>query len=146
MARRTDLNPTIIANAKKLLEAGNYTTTVSDFLGISRQTWYNWNNVGEQFVTQLENGATEEELTATNQDWKLYVEFFDTVRQSTATAEIKIVDGLVKSKSWQAKAWWLERKFPDRWGMKEREKDDGSTEALDKFLDGVADIVEEDDA
>ena len=36
--------------------------------------------------------------------------------EALAHSEISLVSDIKKDKSWQSKAWLLERRFPDRWG------------------------------
>lgn len=99
MGRPTKLTPELAKKAEQLLAAGNYVTTVCDYLGIDRSTWYKW----------LEQGK--------NANRGLYFDFFNTVKKAEAESEVRAVTGILKAggSQWQALAWFLERKFPDRW-------------------------------
>lgn len=82
-----------------LLSQGNFVETACDAVGIAKSTFYAWMELGEL----SEN--TE------------HVKFSDAIKRAVATAEIVSV-GDVRDKvdNWQAQAWWLERRYPDRWG------------------------------
>lgn len=99
MGRPTKLTPELLKKAEQLLAAGNYVTTVCDYLGIDRSTWYKW----------LEQGRKANK--------GLYFDFFHTVKKAESEAEIRAVTGILKAgnTNWQAFAWFLERKYPDRW-------------------------------
>lgn len=99
MGRPSKLTPELVRKAEQLLAAGNYTTTVCDFLGIDRSTWYKW----------LEKGRKANR--------GLYFDFFNTIKRAEAESEVRAVTGILKAgaNQWQAFAWFLERKFPERW-------------------------------
>lgn len=137
---RPKLTWEVIDKAEELLKAGHYVVTVANYLGISEQTWYNWYNKGEKYSQMTE----EEKLEYQNVE--LYVEFFDTVKRATARAEMDSVEAILKAgkKSWQAHAWYLERKFRDRWGRPTREEQGEGTDtsALDKFISQMSELAE----
>src|SRR3990167_9201789 len=56
-----------------------------------------------------------------NSDEGKYYDFYQAAMEAEASAHVQAVD-VIKSamtKSWQAAAWWLERKFPEFWSRKE---------------------------
>ena len=52
----------------------------------------------------------------------VYFEFFEAIKKAEAQAEARNVAVIQTAArdSWQAAAWWLERKYPQEWGKKER--------------------------
>jgi transposase len=104
--RKTKLTPQLIKNAERLLKGGNYVNTVCEYLGIGESTWYRWMEEGEQAQTGLKR------------------EFWESIKKAEAEAEIRLITDLQKiadeDRSWQAIAWMLERKYPSRWGKKDR--------------------------
>lgn len=51
-----------------------------------------------------------------------YFEFFESVKKAEAQAvarNVAVIQSAAKD-SWQAAAWWLERKYPQEWGKKDR--------------------------
>ncbi|NCC84677.1 MAG: hypothetical protein EOM03_11205 [Clostridia bacterium] len=101
--RATKLTPQVIADAEKYLKAGNYAITVISLLSIGEKTWYRW----------LERGEKEKS--------GLYRDFYEAVKRGESVAEGGAVSEILragKEGNWQAFAWFLERKFPKRWGRK----------------------------
>lgn len=104
MGRKPKLTRKLIEDAEKLIKLGNYNTTVCQYLGIHQSTWYKWLKEGEKAKSGLKK------------------EFFERIKSAESHAEIRNVQLIQQSanESWQAAAWYLERKFPDRWGKKEK--------------------------
>ncbi|MDV6237619.1 hypothetical protein CH379_018455 [Leptospira ellisii] len=42
------------------------------------------------------------------------------LQEKEALAKIKLLSDIQKSDSWQAKAWILERRWPEEWGRKDK--------------------------
>jgi hypothetical protein len=69
-------------------------------VGISEQTYINWMRWGEKSRKGL------------------YFSFFESVKKAEAQAiarNVAVIQTAAKD-SWQAAAWWLERKHPHEWG------------------------------
>lgn len=101
--RATKLTPQVIADAEKYLKAGNYAITVISLLSISEKSWYRWLERGEREKTGV------------------YRDFYEAVKRGESVAEGGAVSEILragKEGNWQAFAWFLERKFPKRWGRK----------------------------
>lgn len=101
--RRSKLTKQLIKNAADLVKLGNYTETACAYLGIGKTSWYRWLQEGEQAKSGLKR------------------EFWEAIRQAEAQAEIRNIGKIqtAANDDWKASAWYLERKFPDRWGRKE---------------------------
>jgi len=113
--------PTKFSNETKhkiitAIRAGNYIETASAYAGISKNTLYDW----------LRRGEREKQRVEKNPRYKIrkseqpFVDFSDAVEKALAEAEVRDVAIIAKAaeEQWQAAAWRLERKFPDRWGRK----------------------------
>lgn len=140
---RLILNAEITEKAEELLKEGHYVQTICNYFGISEQTWYNWYNKGEEY-----HELPEEELYS-KPNALVYIEFFEAVKRGSARGEMNALDVIHKhsKKKWQAAAWFLERRFRDRWGrVKQDEGGEGGQGQLDVFLKGLNQIVNEDDA
>lgn len=95
------LTPEILEAVGQLLTEGNYKETVADFLGIHRQTWWDWEQRGER-----EPGS-------------VYGQFSYVVKKAQAAAEILLLRQIrMGGEGWQSKAWISERRFPQRWGKR----------------------------
>jgi len=84
------------------LRAGNYLETACKANGINKVTLYNW----------LDRAAKTKEPK--------YVAFLNAVEKAQSEAEQRDVALIAQAavSQWQAAAWRLERKFPDRWGYR----------------------------
>ncbi|MBW2636985.1 MAG: hypothetical protein JRC86_05605 [Deltaproteobacteria bacterium] len=115
--------PTKLTQAvqKKIVDAirmGNYIETAAAYAGVNKVTLYDW----------LRRGQREKDRVAKNPRAKIrvkerpFVEFSNAVEKALAEAEMRDVAiiGEAAEKQWQAAAWRLERKFPARWGRRDR--------------------------
>lgn len=124
------INKKLVQLAIDLVEQGLHTKHVAQALGISRQTFYNWLRKGEQTQKGLE------------------YELYKGVQQAEARAiarNIAIIQKAAQDGNWQAAAWWLERKYPEEWGRKDRmnlETDNGLVIKVEK-IDGTSGVENE---
>jgi hypothetical protein len=118
----------------KAIELGSYVETAAAFAGISKQTFYNWLKKGARSKTGLE--AT----------------LVDAVQKAMASSELRDLSRIEKAAEsgiWQAAAWRLERKFPNRWGRKERIEHsgpDGAPIQLSRRQEQVIQILRNDES
>ena len=77
-----------------------------EYVGISEQTYYNWLNKDVKSI-------------ANEEDKKKYLEFLESLKKAQSECQMYCLDFIMKDKSWQSKAWVLERRFPDRWAKKD---------------------------
>ncbi len=103
MARPTKLTPELQKQICDFLTAGNFVETVCDYVGVCKFTFYEWIKRGERgWQIDIDGG---------------YVEFSNAVKKAMSQVEMTTVHDLRKGPmNWQAKAWWLERRHPDKWG------------------------------
>ena len=103
MSRTTKLNSRVQNTIVKCLKDGNTRNDSALYAGISHTTFYNW----------LERGRQGEEP---------FLAFLEAVEKAEAQAVVSKV-AIIKEaaeETWQAAAWWLERKRPDDWGRRQR--------------------------
>lgn len=101
--RPTKLNDDLQKVIVDSIKAGAYVETAAAFAGISKDTFYNWMRRGAKAQTGR------------------YRQFSDAVQKAQAESEMRDVASISQASRihWQAAAWRLERKFPERWGRKE---------------------------
>lgn len=107
---------------------------VASLLGVARRTLYRW----------LERGAKEEKRLAKGEalddEASLYVGFRRTMKKGLAEFEANCVEGIKNAgpNYWQAFAWLLERRWPQRWGNQTRLIRDlaKKVEELEKIIGG----------
>lgn len=117
--RPSKLTPEIQQELVKIIAAGNYIETAAAYVGINKSTLYDW----------LKRGAREKQRLENNPRAKMrkseapFVEFSNAIEKALAQAEIRDVAiiGKAAEENWQAAAWRLERKFPERWGRKDKQ-------------------------
>lgn len=139
MGRPTKLTPEVRKNIVDAIQAGNYIETAAAYAGISKPALYDW----------LKRGAKEKQRLAKNprarilKEEAIYVDFSNAVEKALATAEVRdvLIIGRAAEEQWQAAAWRLERKFPDRWGR--RKLDIEHSGGLELKHDGVARMAEQ---
>ena len=104
MARKTKLTPAVQERICKAISDGNYHHVAAAHAGIGESTFYRWLEAGEAATS----GAMRE--------------FWESVKKAEAGAEVRYVAIIERATNttWQAAAWWLERKHSDRWGKKEK--------------------------
>lgn len=105
MARKRKLTKELIKETYKLVAAGNYDKDVYPILGIDKSTWYRWLSEGETAKSGLKK------------------EFYDTVKKAEKDAIVRnvaLIQRAAQEGNWQAAAWWLERKYFEDWGRKDK--------------------------
>lgn len=105
MARPTKLTPEVHETIVGMLRKGNFVETAAAAAGVDRETVRRW----------LRRGASAKSGR--------FKRFRDDVLAAVSEAEVGLVDLVRKAAkgkrpAWQAAAWMLERKFPERWGRR----------------------------
>jgi hypothetical protein len=103
MGRPTKMEETTMARVVSALAAGNTRTAAARIAGIHPSTFRTWQARGE---------AGDEP----------YAAFASRVIEAEGKAECEAVRAVVdaaRAGSWQAAAWWLERRRPQRWARRE---------------------------
>ena len=108
MAAKSKLTPELQEKVVNLLRRGNYVETAAACVGISRDTFYEWMKKGAKGV-------------------KLYGAFAQVVHQALAESEAMDLAIIQRASTtqWQAAAWRLERRFPEKYGRHDRTKVEG---------------------
>ena len=105
--RKTKLDEKRLKKVVDGITAGLPYDTACALAGITYQTFLNWMRAGEA----AESGK--------------FFEFFEEVKKAEAIAEsvhIANIKNAGKSGVWQADAWMLERRHPEKWGRREQIK------------------------
>lgn len=111
--RPSKLTPEIQAKIVQLLAAGNFVETVCDHVGLHKDTFYEWIKRGER-------GWAKDKKPVN------YVDFSDAVKKAIAQVEMLTVNDVRQGVfNWQSRAWWLERRHPDKWGNRQKHEHSG---------------------
>jgi hypothetical protein len=130
-----------------LIQAGNYSSQAAQAAGISERTFFRWMQLGLEASEKCEaweeaieaweelsdaERKIEEELRPREEDQPseseiLFFQFWQAVKKAEAEAEAAAVLHIKKAaqSSWQAAAWYLERKHKDRWSRQDRVTHEG---------------------
>jgi len=107
--RKTKLTPEIQKTILDIIRAGNYAKVACEAAGINSDTYYEWLNRGKK---DKEAGKTT-----------IFSDFSEEIMRSAAIAEAANVARIRQAAdagTWQAAAWFLERKYGDRWGRNDK--------------------------
>ena len=99
---KTILSEKLIQEMCRYLKQGVPIFTTCQAVGIAESTYYDWVKRGQGFHQE----RSQEEI---------YVKFVEEVEKAVAASEVNLLRDIIKDKSWHAKAWILERRFPKRW-------------------------------
>ena len=109
MGRPTKLTQARHDKIVRDIRAGNFAQVAAVASGITEQTYYNW----------LTRGQADLASDDPDTHGSIFARFFEAVKRAEAEAEVKQLAALQRDDKWQRRAWWLERRFPKRWGQKQ---------------------------
>lgn len=104
--RKLKLDYELIERIELIIRSGNYAQTACEMVGIGTTTYYRWLELADK------EGSP-----------KIYREFRDAIKRAEANAEVVSVARIRQAAdegTWQAAAWYLERKHGERWGRKDK--------------------------
>lgn len=115
MPRPSKLNPERHAEIVRFIRGGSYANVAARASGISEAAFYAWMDRGR-------GAERDDDGNLLNPDDLPYVEFQEAVKEAEAAAEVQsvaLIRQAANNGTWQAAAWYLERKYPDRFGRKD---------------------------
>jgi len=102
--RPAKLTPEVQEAILKVIRSGGTYAAAARYVGVTETTLYEWLAKGRDGLQP-------------------YATFAEAVEKARAEAEMKFV-GVVRqaaeSGTWQAAAWWLERRLPSDWALKQQ--------------------------
>lgn len=104
MARPTELTPKLQKKIVGMVHHGVSPEVAAVAAGVAKRTYYNWMAWGRE------------------QDDGPYLQFLQAVEKAVAECEARAAHVISRAfpTSWQSAMTLLERRFPDRWGRRER--------------------------
>lgn len=111
------------------LVVGNYLTTACHYARISPSTIHSYKAQGADLEARLaeHNGDAKAAGLSDNEVRKL--EMLEAIKSAEAQDEqeaVALIRQAARKGTWQAAAWYLERKMPAKWGRWDRQADDAS--------------------
>ena len=106
--RMAKLTPEVQEKIVSAIRAGNYANVAAEYAGIGERTFYRWLHNGQEAQSGI------------------YRQFWRAVKSAERESEVRAVAIIQKhmADNWQAAMTYLERKYPDRWGRRDRLKID----------------------
>lgn len=119
--RNSKISPERIKAITDLIAAGNYASIACQCTNISEATYYNWLERGRREQARLDLEAAQG-ITSEPSKEAIYVEFLEGVKKAEGDAEMAAVLHVRNAmhNNWQAAMTYLERKFPERWGRRDK--------------------------
>lgn len=111
MAKRTGrpkLTKEVEAILCQAIRAGNYAEIAAQYADIDRHTFTRW----------MQHGESDVQANKDTPEARLYL----AIKKAESDAEVRAVASVATAfpKSWQAAMTYLERKYPHRWGRRDR--------------------------
>ena len=116
MARPSKLTPALQTRIVELIRGGSFSAQAAAACGISESTYYSWTKSGRAAEAKQQEG-----LKLSQAD-KRYLEFLKAIKEAEAQSEarnVMLIQKAANNGTWQAAAWYLERKFGSRWAKKD---------------------------
>jgi transposase len=131
MPAPTKLTPELQEKILRQLRFGSYVETAAECAGITRKAFYEWMKKGERGL-------------------KPYAAFCTAVNHALADAEVRDLATILKAsqKDWTAAAWRLERRYPEKYGRRDRMKLDAEVQVSngDELMAKLARLIRGDDS
>lgn len=160
MARPSKLTPDVQADIVAAIRAGNYMETAASFAGINKDTLFAWLKRGKRdksgpyrdFSDAVSRALAEAETSALASIEQAAsggtvvaktTVITETVTKSGTTTHKTVTTETYQPPQWQAAAWRLERRFPDRWALAKRGEEDSAIQQATPLLGEFLKVIRE---
>mgnify|MGYP000403709879 CR=1 FL=1 len=114
------------------------------YAGISTTTYYKWRERADIEIARYKLELKTNTKAKISRNEKKYVEFRDTIDHALSFGENMALMAIRSSfnDDWKSAAWYLERRFPDRWGRKVVgfSSDDGTKDFANAFANAIKEV------
>lgn len=154
LGQRSPLDQALIDRFVTALASGVFLKDAAAHVGVSSTTAHRWRQHADDPEPQREHFLREGDFIQSHAHWLLCRQFRDAVEKAeadTKLASLGRIRAAGQSGTWQADAWYLERKYPHEFGRRVAElsgPDGGPIEVHDArdrlgaMLDRLADVDE----
>jgi transposase len=128
MGRPAKLTPERQAKIVQAIRLGNTRECAAKWAGVGRSTLLLWLARGRKERERLEQPGARKRRSE-----RIYLDLLAAVEKAEADAEAAMVGHITKAVrdgQWTAAAWWLERRYPEKWGRKDRLSVEGRIEQV----------------
>lgn len=145
--RKTKLTKNVTEKLVKAIKAGNFIDVAVVYAGISTASYYRWRERADKELTRITKALEHNSYAKILRSERKYVEFRDTIDEALSVAEVAAVFTIRSTfpDDWRSAAWYLERRYPDRWGRKiiGFKNDDGTKDFADAFNAAIRDVEDD---
>lgn len=153
--RPSILTQDLIDKVTALIMAGAYIETACAAVGFHKGLYYEWLKLGAKrrdLERELEFTIKGERRDQVKKDLSMiapiYQQFNDAVQKAVIDGELRDITRIdqAAARSWQAAAWKLERKHPQRWARQQKIEHAGKVETgadIDKTRSVILDIMKD---
>lgn len=100
------------------IAAGNHASQAAAYAGITPARLTGWLRRGREEVERIQDSEVAQPVVSEQE----YAEFFIAFKMAESKLSNKLTTSIMAARNWRAKAWMLERRFPDEWGRKVEER------------------------
>jgi transposase-like protein len=97
------------------LQGGNYVDVACQYAGLAPSTVYRWVERGRNERDRLEAGQPP---TPSETPYVELCESVERARAQAVVANVTVIQQAARAGTWQAAAWWLERKHKQDWSSR----------------------------
>lgn len=123
-----NLTKEIIKQVEQYIKSGMSQEDCISYLGVCKTSFYAYKKKGEALIDKIENDEINKKKLTLKE--KLYINFANTLKKAQIDNKMRCVTIIQKSAetSWQAAAWFLERRYFDEYGKKEKHEIEGKVD------------------
>lgn len=113
------------------IRSGSFQSVAFEAAGVPESTAYAWLRRGQVAYAAGDESDVEQP----------FIEFWQSLKKAVASSEQAAMRRIQRSSHWQASAWYLERRFPERWALQSRidsVAEQKSAALLDSILGAVS--------
>ncbi|WP_163659703.1 hypothetical protein [Adonisia turfae] len=125
------LTKTLSDTICRSIRSGSFQSVAFEAAGVPESTAYAWLRRGQVAYTAGDESEAEQP----------FMEFWQSLKKAVASSEQTALRRIQRSSHWQASAWYLERRFPERWALRSRidsVAEQKSAALLDSILGAVS--------
>ena len=114
------------------LGVGNYLTTACHYARVSPSTIHSYKAQGADLEARLAEHNGNAKAAGLTQNDIRKLEMLEAIKSAEAQDEqeaVALIRQAARKGTWQAAAWYLERKMPAKWGRWERQAEDTNADA-----------------
>jgi hypothetical protein len=123
--RKSKLTPEVVERVRQAMRAGAYLKDAFAFAGIGQTTGFDWLSEFDDSADPVrEDFESDDDFERASARFTLLGEFSEAVQNAEASSKVAALANIrqaAQNGSWQADAWYLERRYPHEFGRRVQE-------------------------